>query len=1330
MKKRVTYMLLAFLLVFNTISPTLVHAHSVLGNSVQTTIKAKVSIRGEKLEGRIFRFGLYKEGDDTAPISSAYSDEDGMITFDPVSFDSPGEYRFKIVQYKMQNQNMAYDEEEKIVTVKLTEEDFKTIEDNKTYYGTAPQGEHITMGETIGAKDFQVFCIDNHKTLPPETATDKQYVAITDPDNYRLEKMVTKNLWGEELSTVLKKIFFYFQAYPDVYNINQQHNIVWAATGAYGDNQDSLAQYAGDINEILKVLLPQEYHLVVFHPVIDVIKGDPNNADSQDVYYQDLAMGYGAAIENNTKPNDLVVDIPEFINSVKEDPIDPDPGKDADNKFYINISKVKEDDSYLSDANLSIIRIDKPDNSQNIKWISSDKNKVIQLEAGEYELVEEKAPNGYEIAKKITFKINDQGQVQIKSGDSYNEISDNISYESYTKKSEYGEEYDGHYSDNIYIKPIGGESEHETVGYCFNANRRPPEESPDNLKEGKYEKLEEKDFKSLADNSKISSNEQLVKLVKEAVWEGYPNNKTGIQGNISNERFRALTQAAIWLYTDDKQLDDIPYFIDNYTQEEKEVYRKLIESDTAQVPDNFKLNIYKSTNNNYQNVLSTSYTNGESLIPSIKMVDKKSLKPQPTGVELLIKKVAKSTGVQLKGATLGIFKGEGISGEKVKDIQTNGMAEKLNLEEGIYTISELVAPEGYKKASDINFKIENGKLYIKQGKGYVESENYEEVDSNNYEAFSDFLDDSSHWSFTPYGKHYYLKENGGKGQVLYCFNIDLHAPVDSYDDGQTIEYNPIDGGEVRYTKIINPKELVAYSENPRIKDPQKFYESIRRVIYAGYPNKNAGIGKNLSNTTYKAVTQLAMYYFTDSIDYKTVKHGFQEIREDENKEILQAYLDLVSYAENEQTEIPEDFKLSIYKSNNSRYQNLIGTQYNPNDLLYTITMVDEKQPQLAEKEVTFSKTEVNGTKELEGANLKVVEGEGKGGKLVEEWTSGKEQKKMTLTEGIYTMIETQAPDGYEVAEEITFRVTHEGKVEVKQKDGQYKALENSTVKMEDALKQLPIVPATTKVKVQKAWSNTAEEAKKEVTVELYKNGQKTGETIKLNEDNNWTGEFTGLKVVDQVDQKTPNNYTVKEVGEDGGVIGIGKNNFAVTIKGTAKEGYTVTNTYKPTEKEVTFSKTEVNGTKELEGANLKVVEGEGKGGKLVEEWTSGKEQKKMTLTEGIYTMIETQAPDGYEVAEEITFRVTHEGKVEVKQKDGQYKALENSTVKMEDALKQLPIVPNKPGKGKTNISNDINKTSPKTSDESNMSFYIGLMFISGAILITLGIRFKKGNDKI
>ncbi|MGO5316901.1 SpaA isopeptide-forming pilin-related protein [Paraeggerthella sp. LCP19S3_G8] len=95
----------------------------------------------------------------------------------------------------------------------------------------------------------------------------------------------------------------------------------------------------------------------------------------------------------------------------------------------------------------------------------------------------------------------------------------------------------------------------------------------------------------------------------------------------------------------------------------------------------------------------------------------------------------------------------------------------------------------------------------------------------------------------------------------------------------------------------------------------------------------------------------------------------------------------------------------------------------------------------------MSKTAVAGSGELEGASLKVVKGGSADGEAVAEWVSGPEPRSVELAPGVYTMVETRAPRGYEVAESIVFRV-REGAVEVRSGDG-WAAAAGSVVRMED-----------------------------------------------------------------------------------------------------------------------------------------------------------------------------------------------------------------------------------------------------------------------------------------
>ena len=94
----------------------------------------------------------------------------------------------------------------------------------------------------------------------------------------------------------------------------------------------------------------------------------------------------------------------------------------------------------------------------------------------------------------------------------------------------------------------------------------------------------------------------------------------------------------------------------------------------------------------------------------------------------------------------------------------------------------------------------------------------------------------------------------------------------------------------------------------------------------------------------------------------------------------------------------------------------------------TIQMVDELTPY----GVTFSKVAAGQGAELAGAEITVSGTDVNGGTFSETWTSEGIAKVLQLPAGEYTMAEDQAPLGYEVAADITFRVNLDGTVQIKE----------------------------------------------------------------------------------------------------------------------------------------------------------------------------------------------------------------------------------------------------------------------------------------------------------
>ena len=91
----------------------------------------------------------------------------------------------------------------------------------------------------------------------------------------------------------------------------------------------------------------------------------------------------------------------------------------------------------------------------------------------------------------------------------------------------------------------------------------------------------------------------------------------------------------------------------------------------------------------------------------------------------------------------------------------------------------------------------------------------------------------------------------------------------------------------------------------------------------------------------------------------------------------------------------------------------------------TFKVTEDKKTQnvsMIDKIVEITKTDITTGKELEDAKLTVTD---ENGKIVDEWTSSKESHKVTgLEEGKkYTLTETTCPYGYEQAESIKFEVS-------------------------------------------------------------------------------------------------------------------------------------------------------------------------------------------------------------------------------------------------------------------------------------------------------------------
>lgn len=303
-------------------------------------------------------------------------------------------------------------------------------------------------------------------------------------------------------------------------------------------------------------------------------------------------------------------------------------------------------------------------------------------------------------------------------------------------------------------------------------------------------------------------------------------------------------------------------------------------------------------------------------------------------------------------------------------------------------------------------------------------------------------------------------------------------------------------------------------------------------------------------------------------------------------------------------------------------------------------------------EVAISKQDLTNEKEIAGATLKIVNQKTK--EEVASWVSEKDKTHtVSLPFGEYILIEEVVPDGYKKADDIYFKVSKNGEISIKGKDGTYS--KTNKVIMKDEAKPGKIV-----ISKSVTGSINKEQAEKVISFKVTNNSTKEVNTYSLKDFNydesnkKWTKELIqvagGYKVEELVTSIKGHklSLTQYQINENGEIKEKVTDKIAekVTVKKDKTTFIEFENNYDLNVFDVEIDKTDISGTKEVDGAKLKVIDEEGN---LVERWISGQDDEKthkLKLSPGKYTLIEEEAPYGYRVADPIDFTVNENGKIE------------------------------------------------------------------------------------
>lgn len=390
----------------------------------------------------------------------------------------------------------------------------------------------------------------------------------------------------------------------------------------------------------------------------------------------------------------------------------------------------------------------------------------------------------------------------------------------------------------------------------------------------------------------------------------------------------------------------------------------------------------------------------------------------------------------------------------------------------------------------------------------------------------------------------------------------------------------------------------------------------------------------------------------------------------------------------------------------------------------TLIMIDD----YSHAKLNISKRAVGGTEELTGAWLEVYD---EAGNRVDRWqtttqpygvTVGLSEADTLKPNEIYSLHEESSPKGYLFAKDIEFRVDSKGTITLENPDNGMVITESSvqTLVMQDAKRESATITIS-----KKAVGGTSELAGAKFAI--YTDDGKNdfvcdwesgiaGHDIKVGAGG--TLSFSTSYILHEV--TAPPGYTVADdirfsVDADGKIV---------TVAETSEDGTILTVRDAVWDNTISLSKKAVNGTKELKGAKLSVLD---ETGEEIVTWISTEDGAyKLTIGDGgvlefgkIYIMREIIAPDGYLKAEDIRFIVNFNGVISIVNDAGELVSSDavssdGRTLTMRDAVNP------------TADAFSSEDGPPKTGDKTPIAMLVILIIIAVVVIAGLAITNKRG----
>ena len=936
--------------------------------------------------------------------------------------------------------------------------------------------------------------------------------------------------------------------------------------------------------------------------------------------------------------------------------------------------------------------------------VSNGEITVNDLTIGDYTITEKTAPNGY-LVNVAPFKttvsanqtaettITDEaptGKISIRKSDSKGNVQGEASLE--------GAEYTVYGADSQEVGKIttdkdgNGSLENLVLGTYTVKETKAPEAY--DLDWNTYTvELTYKDQNTAIILGNVDSKENVKtgKIeIKKTDTEGNPlkSGEFGIYANADmyiGDTLYKKGQLVVSIKTDDSGVarsDDLPY---------GSYYVKEISAPTQEAGNSH--NFVLSDDTQYVKI------NGKNKTDTVTFVDKKvtASKTTITGTD------------EIKGAVMTVTDNDG----KVIDTWTSdGNPHSIKgLHEGWeYTLTETTAPKGYVKAESIKFTVSTDKkdqtLVMKDkqftaskkdvsGKNYVEGAKLEVRDDQNRVVDSWTSTKEDHYvSGLEEGKTYRLVEAEAPKGYVKADDIFFTVSNEKKNESVIMKDSKITASktDITGTKEIKGAVLTVTDNDGKVIDTW---------TSDGNPHAISGLHEGWEYTLTETTAPKG-YVKAESIKFKAESGKDQKlVMKDGQFTAKKTDVSGKNHVEGAKLEVRDEKNNVVDSWTTTKEDHYIsgleeGKTYRlveaeapkgyvkASDVSFTVTAdMESATVVMKDAKITAKKTDISGTKEVEGAEMIVTDEKGT---IVDKWISDKEEHSISGLEAgkKYTLTEKTAPNSFVKAESIEFTAGGDKNQSLVMKDKQY------TVSKKDASVKNYVEGAKLEVRdeqdrVVDSWTTTKEDhyvsgleegkTYRLVEVEAPKgyvkasdiyftvSKDKKNETVVMKDAKITASkrEITGTKEIEGAKMTvTDDKGTVVDKWTSGkeehSISGLEEGKRYTLTETTAPKGYVKAGSIEFTagdkdqklvmkDKQVTITKTEVTGTKEIEGAKMTVKD---ETGKTVDTWTSTKEEHYVSgLEEGKkYTLIEETAPDGYVKAESIEFTVSKEKKNE------------------------------------------------------------------------------------